>query len=375
MSQEDIERTLRDAFAARTRAAVGDAEPPPPPRFATGAARPPARRLRRFIAPLAAAAAVLAVVGGIVAVTDSHDGGGPHVAAGPGASSPASASASAAPKVLPVRPAPRATSATPAANAVHIRLFNGDYLQYGVGMPVIAYFSDAITDARPLAAATAVTVNGKPNETAWYFMRSPSGAGAIEGHLRPKNFWPAHAEVHVAMRTAGLAAGDGRHYDDALTLDFTTGPTTIATVDDRTHMLNVRSDGRPVGSFPVSLGAKKTPTMNGVKVVMQKGQDVQMRGPGYYDPHVRYTQRLTYSGEYLHAAPWNTYNIDHGIDSSNGCTNLRPADAEVLYNLLEVGDVVEYVHAAGPRMSVNAGFGDWNVPWSTWRTGGLVPTR
>jgi lipoprotein-anchoring transpeptidase ErfK/SrfK len=107
---------------------------------------------------------------------------------------------------------------------------------------------------------------------------------------------------------------------------------------------------------------------------MEKGLDISMRGPGYYDPHVKFTQRLTYGGEYLHAAPWNTYNINHGIDSSNGCTNLHPNDAKTLYDFLRIGDVVEYPNANGPQMTMGAGYGDWNVNWAEWQSGGALAT-
>jgi hypothetical protein len=43
--------------------------------------------------------------------------------------------------------------------------------------------------------------------------------------------------------------------------------------------------------------------------------------------------------------------------------------------LLRVGDVVEYPNTSGPAMQAGTGYGDWDVPWSTWRAGGLVPTR
>jgi lipoprotein-anchoring transpeptidase ErfK/SrfK len=114
--------------------------------------------------------------------------------------------------------------------------------------------------------------------------------------------------------------------------------------------------------------------MHGIKVIMEKNMDVKISGPGYSDPHVKYAQRLTYDGEYLHAAPWNVANINGGRDTSNGCTNLLPTSAALLYKMLRVGDVVTYPDAPGPAMSIASGFGDWNVPWSTWRTGGLVPT-
>ncbi len=80
-----------------------------------------------------------------------------------------------------------------------------------------------------------------------------------------------------------------------------------------------------------------------------------MTGPGYDECGIKYTQRLTYGGEYLHSAPWNVYNITHGVDSSNGCTNLLPTDAQKLYGMLEIGDVVLYPDANGGKMQIGAG--------------------
>ena len=134
-------------------------------------------------------------------------------------------------------------------------------------------------------------------------------------------------------------------------------------------------DGKPIGHYPVSLGANSTPTESGVKVVIAKGSPVCMSGPGYHECGIKYTQRLTYGGEYLHAAPWNVANIKRGVDSSNGCTNLLLTDARKLYAELEVGDPVLYPNADGPPMTPSQGYGDWNVPWKTWLTGGLVPTH
>ena len=107
---------------------------------------------------------------------------------------------------------------------------------------------------------------------------------------------------------------------------------------------------------------------------MQKGLSICMHGPGYNECGIKYTQRLTYGGEYLHSAPWNVYNIENGIDTSNGCTNLLPLDASRLYAQSEVGDVVQFPNADGPKMTAGAGYGDWNVSWPTWLRGGLVRT-
>jgi hypothetical protein len=94
----------------------------------------------------------------------------------------------------------------------------------------------------------------------------------------------------------------------------------------------------------------------------------------YYECGIKLDQRLTYDGEYLHAAPWNVPNIQSGVNSSNGCTNLLPADAQTLYNFLEIGDVVKYPNANGKAMQIGDGYGDWNVNWGLWQTGGLVST-
>lgn len=266
-------------------------------------------------------------------------------------------------------------STAPPASPVHIKLFIQDGATFGVGMPVIAFFSKKITSAKALQAATTVTVNGTPMKGAWYFEYSSFYKGyPIEGHFRLQNYWPAHSHVHVNIPAKGLSAGPGLAYDDSLTSDFYIGASHIATVSDITHKITIVSDGKKWGTFPVSLGSHKTPTTNGIKVIMEKGIDISMRGPGYYDPHVKYTQRLTYGGEYLHSAPWNIYNIKHGIDSSNGCTNLLPDDAVTLYHFLRVGDVVKYPNADGPHMQLGQGYGDWNLTWGAWQSGGLVPT-
>jgi lipoprotein-anchoring transpeptidase ErfK/SrfK len=178
----------------------------------------------------------------------------------------------------------------------------------------------------------------------------------------------------VSVPSRGLAAGRGLRFADDVTVDFATGARTLATVDAARHLLTVTIDGKPIAHYPVSLGANNTPTQSGVKVVMAKGSPVCMSGPGYHECGIKYTQRLTYSGEYLHAAPWNVANIRKGVDSSNGCTNLMPDDAARLYKTLRVGDIVQYPDARGPEMTPDTGFGDWNVPWAQWLTGGLLPS-
>jgi lipoprotein-anchoring transpeptidase ErfK/SrfK len=288
------------------------------------------------------------------------------------ASAPAGASSSA-----PVSSSAPASSTAPAAKTVHISTINDDGASYGVGMPVIVYFASKITDAKAWQAATKVTVNDKPVVADWFFEPSSAGHGPLEAHLRTEAYWPAHSKIHVQFPPKGTSLGTGLQSDGKLSsLDFSTGARNIAIVDDSTNMITVTSDGKQKFKMPVSLGANKTPTFSGTKVIMEKLPTVCMTDVDhtYHECGIKWDERLTYSGEYLHAAPWNTYNIDHGINSSNGCTNLHPDDAKTLYDFLEVGDVVQYPNANGPAMQLGSGYGDWNVSWTQWQGGGAVST-
>ena len=284
-------------------------------------------------------------------------------------SPPTSAASTPTKTVAPTTTKPKAPTGKP----VHVSLLEDDGATFGVGMPIIAWFNRAPTDATAFAKATTVTVNGRRVNGAWYFEKTAHAGAALEGHYRPSGYWPAHAKIEMALPVKGLSAGKGLVYDDSLTLSMATGAANISTVDAQTLKMTVKTDGKVYGVFPVSLGASNTPTLRGTKVIMEKGADISMRGPGYFDAHVQWTQRLTYDGEYLHSAPWNVSNL--GVRStSNGCTNLSPTVAKQLFNYLGIGDVVLYPNANGPEMQLGSGYGDWNVPWATWLTGGAIST-
>jgi lipoprotein-anchoring transpeptidase ErfK/SrfK len=375
----DLERLLSEAFDAKAHANFPNRQQPAPMRLPDHLSPHRHRHHRgasRWLAPLAAAAAVIVVVAIVVGLSGSSSNkpnagalGSPTITESHSASSGQSSSA-----------ASQASSSAPATGKpVHVSsAVLSDGSQVGVGMPIILLISKPLKDARPFAAATRVTVNGKPVNGGWYFERKYGDKGnPIEADYRLPAYWPAHAQIHMSLNVKGKSAGTGLVFDNNLSLDFATGAANVLTVDDSTNQLTVTSDGQQWPdsgtTFPVSLGATATPTRRGTKVIMEKGNSICMHGPGYNECGVRYTQRLTYDGEYLHAAPWNTANIARGINSSNGCTNLTTGDAKKLYGFLEIGDVVKYPNADGSLMQIGDGYGDWNVPWPQWQTGGLYP--
>lgn len=311
-----------------------------------------------------------------------------------GSGSTASPTAASNPSTASTTPSSRTSSPTVTRVPVHVSVNISDGAEVGVGLPYIAHFDRKITDGRAFAKATTVTVNGQPAHAAWYFEYSdPANGYVMEAHLRLQNFWPAHAHVHIDLPVQGLSGGAVPHaansqyaFSDSLTSEFTTGDARIVTVSNATHTLTVVDDGKVWGTFPVSLGAPNTPTKRGVKVIMEQLTTVCMHDVNntYHECGIKWDSRLTYDGEYLHAAPWNCIdapgctgpgnNIGRG-NSSNGCTNLRPGDAQKLYDFLKVGDPVLYPDADGPRMQLGGGFGDWNVTWGLWQTGGVIPTQ
>src|SRR6185436_3947183 len=260
----------------------------------------------------------------------------------------------------------------PTGDPVHVRLFQGDGSTWGVGMPIIAYLSKSITDGKAFAEATQVTVNGEPAEGAWFFQKSAIYKGyPLEAHYRPAKYWPAHAEIHMDLPVQGLSAGPDLVFDNSLTLDMSTGAENISKIDGRTKRMVVTSDGKQKFDFPVSLGKASTPTFKGVKVVMEKNKSERMvggTGSEHYDLKVPWSVRITNSGEFIHSASWNGGNI--GVRStSHGCTNLNVNDAKKFFDLAQIGDVTVYSNTGGPTMPSWDGYGDWNLPWTTWQGG------
>jgi lipoprotein-anchoring transpeptidase ErfK/SrfK len=281
------------------------------------------------------------------------------------ASADETSSSAAAPKTSSKPPPP--------AKPVHVSLFQGDGQVFGVGMPIIAQFSRKVTSAHAFDKAVTVKVNGQPADGAWFWVNSNDGY-AMEAHYRMEHYWPAHATIEMNMPLKGLSAGPGLAYDDSLTLLMKTGAAHISQVNGGSEHMTVSSDGKIVKTFPVSLGKAATPTYLGAKLVMQKKNPQLMIG-GRDDPYrikVPWSVRMTNSGEFIHAAAWNTGNIG-SRSTSHGCTNLTVGDAKWFYNFAVIGDVVTYTNTGTSNVMPSwDGFGDWNVSWSEWEQGNLL---
>ena len=243
----------------------------------------------------------------------------------------------------------------------------------GVGMPVIVTFDIPVKN-KDLFERNMHVTSDKDVEGSWSWISD------TVVHYRPKDFWPAGTNVKVNLRLNGLPAGNGIYGQQDQKVPFKIGREVISTVDIAAKRLRVRIDDELVRTIPVSTGDNKHRTRQGIKVIMEKFDQVDMdaattgvdsEDPDYYDiEDVKWAMRVTNSGEFLHAAPWSA--ASHGrANVSHGCTGMSTANASWLYERSKRGDVVEFTNS--PRgLEDQNGWTDWNVPWDDWLAGSAL---
>ncbi len=121
-----------------------------------------------------------------------------------------------------------------------------------------------------------------------------------------------------------------------------TPKTTKRLLVDRSDQVLYAFDGDAlVRTFTVSTGRELTPTPRGTFTVFRKTPSRYMQGPipgistNYYDlPGVPWNLYFTEQGAVVHGAYWHN---GFGSPYSNGCVNVKPAEARELYEWAEVG--------------------------------------
>ncbi|KWW99435.1 ErfK/YbiS/YcfS/YnhG family protein [Carbonactinospora thermoautotrophica] len=240
----------------------------------------------------------------------------------------------------------------------------------GIGQPVVVKFKHAIPDRRAVQDALQV-VSTPAVPGAWYWIDDRTV------HWRPKEYWPAGTKVTLRVRLTGVKAGEGMYGEEDRDVSFTVGRAQVIRIDVRKHRMTVLRDGAVIRTFPITAGKEGFETRSGTKVILEKHPAKRMQSasigisdpshPDYYDLRVKYAMRVTWSGEFIHQAEWST-GAQGRTNVSHGCVGLAPADAAWLFENTRIGDPVE-VTGTDREMELGNGYGDWNVPWSTWRKG------
>ncbi|SCL19768.1 L,D-transpeptidase [Micromonospora inyonensis] len=258
------------------------------------------------------------------------------------------------------------------ANQVRVTSFLGDGQVVGVGMPLIVKFGRAIPEDHRDDVQRRMTVRSDPpQEGVWHWV-SPT-----EVRYRPKEFWQAGTTVSYTVQAGGLPLGDGWYGRSDLTVDVKIGAATVMTVDNKTKRMTVTRDGKVIKTIPVSLGKKSTPSSSGTMVVIEKLKETvfdtfdELGPEDGYRTDIDFAQRLTWGGEFIHAAPWSEGQQGR-VNVSHGCVNVSMADGAWLFNQTRIGDPVT-VRGTERKLQNGNGWTDWNMSWQEYVKGSALP--
>jgi lipoprotein-anchoring transpeptidase ErfK/SrfK len=240
------------------------------------------------------------------------------------------------------------------ASTFTTEILEGDGQAYGVGMPIILYFTHKITNEAAVEKSFQVTTSA-PVTGAWYWDNNCNMAVTC-AYFRPRDYWPAGTTVSFAGHLDGVEGAPGVYGNHTLTQTFRIGQSVVAVGSPKTHRTQIYIDGKKTYNWPISTGKPGDDTPDGSYLTIEKENPVQMKGPGY-SLSVPWSVRFTFSGDYYHDAYWSTG--QQGFQNvSHGCVNLSPADAETYYKLAVPGDPITIW--GSPKAGV------WDNGWTMW---------
>jgi lipoprotein-anchoring transpeptidase ErfK/SrfK len=235
---------------------------------------------------------------------------------------------------------------------------------YGVGMPIMICLSSPVRTAYRAQVERSIEIkSSKPVAGAWMW-ESATGTcyqSAQTLEFRTRNYWPQHTRVSFDAHLNGLEAARGVYFTANLSQSFTIGNSLIAEVSYTGHHARIYYKNKLYAVWPDSAGTTTggtgTETANGTYLSIEKANPVLMTGQGYTNVPVYDSVRFTWSGNYMHAAPWSVG--EQGFTNvSHGCVNLSPADAAWYYNHSVPGDPVTITNS--PLA------GTWDDGWTAW---------
>ncbi|MFD0037550.1 Ig-like domain-containing protein [Streptomyces anulatus] len=242
----------------------------------------------------------------------------------------------------------------------------------GVAQPISLVFDHPVRNRAEVEKQLKVTTSDD-TEGSWGWIRDWSGRDRVD--WRPRTYWKPGTEVRLNAELNGTDSGpDGGWFVRDYSTSFTVGDRQIVEVDLDRHRLSLVRDGRTVRRIPVSGG---TPggdkrSWRGTAVLMAKEGTINMNSETVgladaYDKMVDHSMRLTWSGMYAHAAPWNARHLGRA-NRSSGCIGMSDADAAWFYGQVRPGDPFEITGKDTKGVvAPGNGFGAWNVSWTEWQ--------
>lgn len=262
------------------------------------------------------------------------------------------------------------TSAPDKVNKVSINIPKGSTV--GVAMPVSIVFDNPVKDKAAVEKQLKVTTSDN-TVGSWGWIKDYSGKDRVD--WRPKEYWKSGTDVKVQMNLNGVDSGPGGGmFVKDYNTEFKIGKDRQVKVDLDSKKMTVTENGQSVGTIAISAGTPggKKASWDGKMVLMAKEgtirMDSQTVGLGdSYDKMVEYSIRLTWSGMYVHAAPWNTANFGRA-NTSSGCVGMSDEEAKAFFAASRAGDPFEVVgQGSKGNPDVGNGYGEWNLSWEQWQ--------
>jgi lipoprotein-anchoring transpeptidase ErfK/SrfK len=254
---------------------------------------------------------------------------------------------------------------------IRVTSFLADGQTVGVGMPLIVRFGRAIPESYRDDVERRLTVTATPAQEGTWHWASPT-----EVRYRTKVYWTAHSKVFYKVQLAGVPLGDGYYGRSDITVDLKIGRSLIMTVSNKTKRMTVKQDGKTIQTIPVSLGKKSTPSSSGTMVVIEKKKHTifdttDELGPeeGYKTP-IDYAQRITWSGQFIHAAPWSEGKQGR-VNVSHGCVNVSMKMGAWLFDRTLMGDPIT-VTGTEEKLKNGNGWTDWNMSYAEYKKGSYL---
>ena len=242
----------------------------------------------------------------------------------------------------------------------------------GVGQAITFQFGNAPNDREAVEEAITITTSNN-TEGAFHWV------SANDLRWRPKEFWEPGTKVTVEADIYGVDLGEGLYGSDDYATNFTIGEDIRTYVDDETKTMKVYRNGTLLRSIPVSLGrdVERWATPNGVYVVGDEKTSMVMDSStfgytieqGGYRTPVDYATQLSFSGIYVHGAPWSEY-AQGNTNTSHGCINVTNEAAQWYQDVVKRGDPVIVENTVGGTLPAWDGLGHWNMDWDDWKAGG-----
>jgi lipoprotein-anchoring transpeptidase ErfK/SrfK len=212
-----------------------------------------------------------------------------------------------------------------ATGVASVQPTNGEVV--GVAHPVIVTFTGPVTARAAAERAIKIT---SPNHTTGRFTWMEDNVV----QWTPNSYWPAHS--HIGVQVHSWSTG------------FGTGDTVLGVARISQHTFTVSINDEVIRTMPASMGKPSRPTPMGDYTALSKERTVVMdsrtigiplSSPEGYKITASYAVRVTWSGVYVHSAPWSVDSQGYA-NVSHGCINLSPDNAAWYFDTVRIGDPI-----------------------------------